>query len=315
MFQRIRTGPINWNISNRGVGWSIGLSGFRYGINASGKKYISVGIPRTGIYWLKYLDEGRQQKINYNPNISQSTSPQILKETINKKVMSDQIPFIDVEFLDNPEPRCPVVLLLDVSGSMSGAPIEALNEGVSLLSQELLSDKLASMRVEISIFTFGDGVKEVQDFVSPSAFFPPSLIASGSTPMGEAVVKACETLEVRKNKYKQAGIGYYRPWIFLITDGAPTDSDTHYWRTAVDLVRSGEQTKKLLFFGVSVEGADKTKLNELCPPNRPSMALKGLSFRELFSWLSSSLKSVSSEKPGAAQLALPSPQGWTTIDI
>jgi len=229
--------------------------------------------------------------------------------------MSEQIPFIDVEFIDNPEPRCPVVLLLDVSGSMSGAPINALNEGVALLSQELLSDRLASKRVEISIFSFGDGVKEVQEFVSPNAFYPPQFEASGTTPMGEAVVKACETLEIRKNKYKQAGVGYYRPWIFLITDGAPTDYDTHYWKSAVDMVRSGEQSKKLLFFGVGVEGADRGKLNELCPQNRPSIALKGLSFRELFSWLSSSLKSVSSENPGSSQLALPAPTGWAAIDI
>lgn len=31
-----------------------------------------------------------------------------------------QEPFSEVEFIENPEPRCPVLLLLDVSGSMSG---------------------------------------------------------------------------------------------------------------------------------------------------------------------------------------------------
>jgi uncharacterized protein YegL len=229
--------------------------------------------------------------------------------------MPDQIPFVDVEFLDNPEPRCPCVLLLDVSGSMQGAPIQALNQGVELFAQELNTDRLASKRVEIAILSFGEGVQAVQDFVSPSAFLPPRFEASGHTPMGEAVVQACGLLEERKQKYKQAGISYFRPWIFLITDGAPTDYDTHYWRTAVDLVREGEASKKLLFFGVTVQNADKGKLNELCPSNRPAMQLKGLSFRELFSWLSSSLRSVSSANPGSSGLSLPPPSGWTTIDV
>ena len=42
-----------------------------------------------------------------------------------------------VEFADNPEPRCACVLLLDVSGSMHGEPISALNQGVSTYIEAL----------------------------------------------------------------------------------------------------------------------------------------------------------------------------------
>src|SRR4051812_39718221 len=101
--------------------------------------------------------------------------------------MSEQIPFIDVEFVDNPEPRCPCVLLLDTSSSMQGEPITALNEGVELFGRELNGDRLASKRVEVAVVTFGQGVQTVQDFVSATAFLPPRFEASGSTPMGEAV--------------------------------------------------------------------------------------------------------------------------------
>jgi uncharacterized protein YegL len=52
-------------------------------------------------------------------------------------------------------PRCPVVLLLDTSGSMRGTPIQELNAGVELFRDELLADALASKRVEVAIVGFG----------------------------------------------------------------------------------------------------------------------------------------------------------------
>lgn len=229
--------------------------------------------------------------------------------------MADQIPFIDVDFIDNPEPRCPCVLLLDTSYSMSGAPIAALNAGIEQFARELNEDSLAKKRVEVAIVSFGQAVETIQDFTGVMSFVPPRLDAKGATPMGEAVVHAVSILESRKLQYRSAGISYYRPWIFIITDGAPTDYQTHFWRQATDLVQEGESSKKMLFFGVAVNDADLSKLNELCPKTRPAQKLEGLNFRELFSWLSASLKSVSSANPGASGLALPAPSGWVSIDI
>jgi uncharacterized protein YegL len=229
--------------------------------------------------------------------------------------MSDQLPFIDVEFVDNPEPRCPCVLVLDVSSSMRGAAIDFLNLGVELFAQDLTNSRLASKRVEAAVITFGDGVQTVQDFVSPSAFMPPRFEAGGKTPMGEAVIQACELLEKRKRKYRAAGVSYFRPWLFLVTDGEPTDYDTQFWSEAVGLVHAGEADKRLMFFGVAVNEADKGKLNELCPPNRPAIQLKGLDFEGLFSWLSSSLRTVSSANPGTTGLSLPPVTGWATVSV
>jgi len=229
--------------------------------------------------------------------------------------MEQQIPFFhSIQLADNPEPRCPCVLLLDTSSSMSGDAIEALNCGVRQFVQELSTDSLASRRVEVAIVTFGSSVQLVTDFTSPRNLIPPHFNADGATPMGEAVVRAYEVLESRKEEYRQAGLAYFRPWMFLLTDGEPTDANSKIWKEAVRLVHDGEARKRLLFFGVAVNEADQSILNTLCPPQRPSLKLKGLHFSELFGWLTASLKSASSSTPGGA-ISLPPTTGWSSIDI
>ena len=106
------------------------------------------------------------------------------------------------EFAENPEPRVPCVLLLDVSGSMSGQPIAELNEGLVTLKDTLSADSLASKRAEIAIVTFGGTVNVIQDFVTAEHFQPPHLTASGNTPMGQAIVTGLDMLATRKNAYR-----------------------------------------------------------------------------------------------------------------
>lgn len=223
--------------------------------------------------------------------------------------MLDQIPFMLPELITNPEPRCPCLLLLDTSGSMSGTPIEQLNQGLKTFKQELELDGMAMQRVEVGIITFGP-VKLVSDFQTAKNYNPPHLTSSGDTPMGAAIEQGLEMLEQRKHMYRQAGISYYRPWIFLITDGAPTDA----WKRAAQKIHAGDssQQKQFCFFAVGVDGADMDTLSTICSPNRPPLKLKGLCFRELFAWLSSSLSNVSRSQPGDAVL-LPPPTGWSAV--
>src|SRR5947209_10964932 len=78
-----------------------------------------------------------------------------------------------VEFVENGEPRCPCILILDVSGSMRGEPINTLNRGIEQFKSELMQDSLAVKRVELAVVTFNSCVEVVQDFVTPDAFVPP----------------------------------------------------------------------------------------------------------------------------------------------
>jgi uncharacterized protein YegL len=226
--------------------------------------------------------------------------------------MAEQVPFgsAAIELASNPEPRCPCVLLLDVSGSMAGAPIAALNAGLQTFQHELQGDSLAAQRVEVAIVTFGGRVETLQDFQGAQNFQAPTIIPSGDTPMGEAVRRGIEMVAQRKAAYKQAGLHYFRPWIFLITDGAPTDTDQ--WQTAKELVRQGETAKAFAFFAVGVASADFALLGQFAV--RPPLKLDGLKFRELFVWLSQSMRSVSQSKPGEEhKVALPNPSGWTSL--
>lgn len=220
----------------------------------------------------------------------------------------DQIPFSFAEFAENPEPRCPCVLVLDTSGSMAGEPINELNMGLLNLKEELIMDSLAAKRVEIAILTFGP-VRLEADFQTADNYHPPSLVANGDTPMGAAVTKAIDMVEKRKDEYKRAGITYYRPWIFLISDGEPTDP-TQQWQKAAMEAQNGDDMGKFLFFAVGVAGAKMDVLSDFS--SRPPLKLQGLRFRDLFLWLSKSLRSVSYSQVGD-KIALPPVSGWAEV--
>jgi uncharacterized protein YegL len=209
------------------------------------------------------------------------------------------------EFAENPEPRVPCVLLLDVSGSMSGQPINELNEGLVTLKDTLAADTLASKRAEIAIVTFGGTVNVVQDFITAEHFQPPHLTVSGDTPMGQAITTGLGMIVQRKTTYRANGISYYRPWVFLITDGGPTDP----WQSPAEQVKQGEASKGFAFFTVGVESANFDILAKIS--TRAPVKLKGLNFRDLFLWLSQSMQAVSQSSPGD-KVALP-PAGWAEI--
>ena len=193
----------------------------------------------------------------------------------------------------NTELRCPVMLLLDTSTSMEPF-IADVNAGLQTLRADLASDHLACQRVEIGVVTFGP-VRFAQDFITVDQWVPPKLFASGNTPLGEALQVGLRELRIRKDAYREAGIPYYRPWIWMVTDGAPTDD----WKMGCDLVQSEIVRGGLELFSIGTDNADFNVLASISYP-RPPIHLRGAKYRDMFLWLSQSLKPVSRGVPSSS---------------
>lgn len=120
--------------------------------------------------------------------------------------------------------RLPVYMLLDCSGSMHGEAIEAVKMGLRQLRSDLQNDPQALETVWLSVITFDSTAKQVVPLTEIGAFHEPDLNASGTTSLGEALklLQTCLDREVRKTTSTQKGD--WKPLIFLMTDGQPTDS-------------------------------------------------------------------------------------------
>ena len=192
---------------------------------------------------------------------------------------------------------------------MAGAPIDALNEGIRAFKDDLSKDALAARRVEVALVAFHNEIVVHNDFSTIDNFDPPELVADGLTHMGSAVLKALDMITARKTLYKTNGISYFRPWVFLITDGEPQGEDPSIFEEAARRVHDDENNKRVACFGVAVGGANIANLGRLCV--RTPVHLKGLNFVEMFVWLSKSAGAVAASKVDE-MVALP-PAGWATV--
>lgn len=198
------------------------------------------------------------------------------------------------DLIDNPTARVPICLVLDTSGSMSGDPINELNEGVQMFFKAIEEDEIAQFSAEIAIVTFGGTSNKILDFESINNQSVPLLNASGSTPMGSGVNLALDLLEQRKLEYQNAGVDYYQPWMVLMTDGGPTEPIESAVARTCELINS----KKLTIFPIIIGDDAGAKVISRFSPDRPPLKLKGLNFKEFFEWLSQSVSRVSQSIPG-----------------
>ena len=122
--------------------------------------------------------------------------------------------------------RLPVYLLLDTSGSMYGEPIEAVKNGVQTLISTLRSDPYALETAYISIITFNSSAQQVTPLTELAAFQQPNIDASGCTALGGALELLSQKIDTEITKTTAEVKGDWRPLVFIMTDGEPTDSMT-----------------------------------------------------------------------------------------
>lgn len=211
------------------------------------------------------------------------------------------------EMVENPTPRVPVSLVLDVSGSMIGAPIDELNRGVEQFFRSLMDDDVARYAAEVNVISFGSDVSQDVEFGPLEKCAVPKLQAIGKTCMGKAVSLALETMERRKDIYKNLGVDYYQPWMVLMTDGKPTDD----WEMAALKTSSLVEKGKLTVFPIAIGDNACTDTLANFSPTRSPLKLKELNFSQFFRWLSSSVSRVSQSIPGEkVELDVKGIEGW-----
>ena len=218
---------------------------------------------------------------------------------------------VEFRILDNPHPvdlsnasrRLPVVLCLDVSGSMRDN-VKDLEEGVKLFLKECYNDQNAKYSCEIMIISFGQSVNIIQQFDTVDCIIQNgmpeyNLTASGYTPVGESVRLGLQMLDIRLEDLRRQGISCYTPWLVVMSDGYPEGSTAQETAERMDSLDEVSQelakrvaNRKLTTFSIGMGKCNNKDVMDKLSPSRSSVHLQSYSdgrpkFNEFFSWLSS----------------------------
>jgi uncharacterized protein YegL len=207
----------------------------------------------------------------------------------------------------NYEQKSICCFVVDVSGSMSGSPIGQLNQGLQEFHRDIASNSMTANRLEVAVVEFSDSVETIVQPALADTFTMPTLSTKGSTKLVDGMREAISLVDSRKSWYKQTGQPYLRPWIILITDGAP-DGDQDVNSLAQE-IKDGVSKKRFVFLAIGVQGANMEVLRQISSPDMPPAALQGLNFAEFFKWVSASMAVVASSKDGD-KVDFPDASSW-----
>lgn len=223
-----------------------------------------------------------------------------------------------VDYVNNTNQRTPCVLVLDASYSMSTrtssgqSRIDMLNEGLREFEAALKADTTALTRVQVSIVIVGgpnSSAELLMDWTDANYFSAFNLTEGGNTPLAEGLELGLELVETAKVNLRQNGVSYTRPWMFVMSDGAPT-SDRAIWEAAASKCKVSIQEKKLTIFPIAIDSASDAKLNEIS--DVPPAKMEAAKFGEFFVWLSDSLSAVTRSRPGD-KTELPDTDPWRHV--
>ncbi len=218
---------------------------------------------------------------------------EMMQRTFNDDVMP--------RILNANESHMACLMLLDTSGSMSGTPIDELNKGLNKFREDVCKDDTTKEVLDVAVVEFNSNERVVQNFVPVPYMEPVNLSAGGGTNMTPAIRTAINMVNERSKFYAETGTQPYKPWIILISDGAPQDDITQI----AGEIRNMEENGKLKFFSLGVGGYDSDTLHKLSGPK--VMKLAGYDFTGFFDWVNKSMRSVSVTAPGDVPQGIPLP--------
>lgn len=197
-----------------------------------------------------------------------------------------------IEVALNPHPKAPFLLIVDQSASM--APwIRELEDAVKMvLRTVMVDDELASLRADLAILKCGGDVATLLNFGQAKPGEIPALPAfraEGETPLGAAVRQGIAMLNARHADYRRNSLPSYRPHVFILSDGRPTDAG---WENAAEELRAlaSERKWNVTAFGVG-EAADLGALQKFSV--NPVTRVDPSQIKALLRWVSTSIKAVS----------------------
>jgi uncharacterized protein YegL len=193
-----------------------------------------------------------------------------------------------LDFGDTYTRRLLIYILIDCSESMVGEPLDSVNQGLIQLVEDLRNDPVAVETAWLSLITFAGRARQVVPLTEITGFRPPSLTIGPGTSLGAALrlVAQCINRDIRKSTPSQKGD--WKPLVFLLTDGKPTDN----WQDGLTNFRTDAKEANIIGIGCG-EDADTDILKAITPNVLLMKSVTPGSFKAFFNWVSSSVRTVS----------------------
>lgn len=207
----------------------------------------------------------------------------------------------------------PVYILIDTSGSMKGEPIESVKAGLSDMIASLRQDPYALETVCISIITFDRQVKQILPLTELADMQIPAIVTpdTGPTFLGAALEILCQRAEAEVQKGTAEQKGDWRPLLFILTDGKP--SDLQAYENVIPKVKS------LNFASiVACAAGPKAKTEPLQKLTSQVFTLDTMdssSFKKFFVWVSDVIGSGGKSVGSTDSLILPGPPSEVNLVI
>ena len=172
---------------------------------------------------------------------------------------------------------------------MAGEPMDAVQKGLATMLSELRKNPYALESVVLSVITFDACARQSIPLTELYNFTVPTLTIKPGTSLGAALRLLSERIKREVKATTAESKGDYRPIVFLLTDGQPTDA----WEEAAAALKSVKPKLANIYAIGCGEDVDFHVLNEITDIAYHMREVSSEMIAKFFIWLSSSVQSMS----------------------